>query len=291
MTLKKKNDSEPRNEIDPRNDLNDLTSKEWVKRTKSIWYSQPPQRDKLKIQHPATFAESDIEELLLFFTKRGNKVLDPFLGVGSTLIACYNKDRHGIGIELINKWVEIARKRVKLVTSQLKLDQINKEERITQTIIHGDAREKMKDFNDNEFDFIVTSPPYWKILRKAVDHKSKQERINKGLPTKYSEHEADLGNITEYSEFLNELKRIFAQCYRVLKKKKYMCVIITDFRIRQRFIMYHADLAQRICELGFILKAANILVQDSKTLYPYGYPFDYVPNVHHQFILIFRKPE
>jgi len=277
-------------EIDPRNQLNELTSTEWIKRTKSVWFSKPPPRDKLKIQHPATFAESDIEELLLVFTKRGDKVLDPFLGVGSTLIACHNKERYGVGIELIEKWVNIARKRVKLYASQVKLDQFNKP-RITQTIIQGDARIKMKEFNDNEFDFIVTSPPYWKILEKAVDHKSKRERLSKNLPTKYSENEADLGNIENYDEFLNELNKVFAQCFRVLKKGKYMCVIVSDFRRREKLIMYHADLAKKICDIGFILKAVNVLVQDSKTLYPYGYPYDYVPNINHQFILIFRKPE
>lgn len=275
--------------VDKRNKLNDLSSKEWVKKTKSVWYSKPPPRDRLKVQHPATFAESDIEELILFFTKKGERVLDPFVGVGSTLLACYNTERTGVGIELINKWANIARERLNRHASNAKLDQLFVD-RTNQTVVQGDSRLKIREFKGSEFDFIVTSPPYWQILRKAADHKTKRERLGKNLPTVYSEEKADLGNIINYKEFLNQLEIIFSECYRVLKKGKYMCVIVSDFRREKKFIMYHSDLVNKICEIGFILKSVNILIQDNKKLYPYGYPFDYVPNVNHQYILIFRKP-
>ena len=75
-------------EINPKNSLNELTNTRWMVETKSVWFSRPPQRDKLKAQHPATFAESDIVRLIEFFTKPGERVLDPFLGSGSTLVAC-----------------------------------------------------------------------------------------------------------------------------------------------------------------------------------------------------------
>jgi len=280
----------PKGKHDPENQLNDLTGTEWIKRTKSVWYSKPPIRDPLKSQHPATFAESDIEELIKFFTKSGQSVLDPFVGVGSTLIACYNTGRHGIGIELIDKWVEIAKKRLKKFTSQTKLG-INQTitKRPSLEIIKGDAREEMKKLQNESFDFIVTSPPYWKILTKAKDHKTKKERLSKGLPTKYSENVNDLGNIEDYNTFLSELQKVWQECYRVLKKGKYMCIIVSDFRNNSQFVMYHADIVRIVCEVGFVLKGVNILVQDNKKLYPYGYPYDFVPNIHHQYILIFKK--
>ncbi|MHA1149113.1 MAG: DNA methyltransferase [Promethearchaeota archaeon] len=268
--------------VDPRNKLNDLNSTEWIKRTKSVWYSVPPPRDKLKVQHPATFAESDIGELIKFFTKKGDTVLDPFVGTGSTLIAAWNLKRIGIGIELIDEWIELAWKRINLSTQA----------EITQSsIIQRDARVKLIEFRECSISFIITSPPYWKILRKAKDHKSKQERLSKGLATKYSESAEDLGNIEDYDLFLDELNNVFHHCYRVLKKGKYMCVIVSDFRRKKSFYMFHSDIANKILEHGFILKSVNILVQDNKNLYPYGYPFDYVPNINHQFILIFRKPK
>ena len=69
--------------------------------------------------------ESDVKKLLQFFSKERQKVLDPFVGVGSTLIACRETNRVGYGIELIPKWAEIAR--LRLNQSQLQLN-FNKDE-------------------------------------------------------------------------------------------------------------------------------------------------------------------
>jgi DNA modification methylase len=277
----------PKNTFDPRNELNDLTGTEWIKLTKSIWFSTPPPRDKLKEQHPATFAESDIEQLILFFTKKYQKVFDPFVGVGSTLIAAFNTERNGIGVELIKKWVDIAKKRLDSVRAQRRLDQL--ETPAKQEIIHGDVREVLRQLKEEEFDFIVTSPPYWKILTKKADHKTKRERLSKGLPTKYSEDSLDLGNIQRYEDFLEELKKVWSECYTILKKGKYMCIVVTDFRHQGHYILYHADIAKIMQDVGFKLKGMIILVQNNKTLYPYGYPFEFVPNVHHENVMVFRK--
>jgi hypothetical protein len=39
----------------------------------------------------------------------------------------------------------------------------------------------------------------------------------------------------------------------------------------------------------FELKGVKILIQNAKKLYPYGYPYSYVENIHHQYILILQK--
>lgn len=293
ISTENKSEEKPLNEnkVDPRNKLNELNGRNWIKATKSVWYSRPPQRDKLKEQHPATYPESDIEQLIKFFTKEGQTVLDPFLGSGSTLMACHDTKRFGTGIELIDKWVEISQERIKQVETQKILDSFVTGQETTQKVIHGDAEEGLKKFDRDFFHFIVTSPPYWGILNKPLDHKTKRERTGKGLDVKYSEDEKDLANVKKYSDFLKSLQKVWKECYRVLKKKRYMCVVVSDFRHKSRFILYHADIAKSMEEVGFILKGMIILVQDSKALYPYGYPFEYVPNIHHQTILIFKKDE
>ena len=264
--------------VDPRNTLNELSNTQWMIETKSVWFSRPPKRDKLKADHPATFAESDIVRLIEFFTKPGERVLDPFLGSGSTLVACAQSGRAGVGIELIEHWAQVARERIGGRPCDL-----------PQEVISSDARLVMPSLDDDSFDFIVTSPPYWMILRKDWDHKVKAERKSKGLSTRYSDEENDLGNIESYEEFLAELRGVFAECRCVLKKKRYMCVVVSDFRHKSEFVAYHADLAREIESVGFSLEGITILVQDSKSLYPYGIPYAFVSNVHHQYILIFRK--
>jgi DNA modification methylase len=158
-----------------------------------------------------------------------------------------------------------------------------------QEIVQGDVREVLRQFKEEEFDFIVTSPPYWKILTKKADHKTKRERLSKGLPTKYSGDSLDLGNIPRYEDFLEELRKVWSECYRVLKRGKYMCIVVTDFRHKGEYILYHADIARIMQEVGFKTKGMIILVQNNKTLYPYGYPFEFVPNVHHENVMVFRK--
>ncbi len=89
--------------------------------------------------------------------------------------------------------------------------------------------------------------------------------------------------------FLNELAKVFGECYRVLKNGKYMVVVVSDFRHGSRFVPFHNDLSEAVRSVGFSLEGITILVQDSKNLYPYGMPYAYVSNIHHQYILIFRK--
>ena len=274
-------ESETRNQpsIDPRNALNDLTNTQWMVETKSVWFSRPPQRDKLKEQHPATFAESDIVRLLEFFTKPGQSVLDPFVGSGSTLVACARSGRAGTGIELVEHWADVARQRVAPEDAEFE-----------QKVLVGDSRLLLPDFPDQSFDFVVTSPPYWMILRKDWDHKVKAERKSKNLSTRYSDDENDLGNLESYEQFLGELGKVFAECRRVLRKKRYMCVVVSDFRHKSEFVAYHSDISREIESVGFSLEGITVLVQDSKNLYPYGIPYAFVSNIHHQYILIFRKP-
>ncbi len=309
--------------VDPRNRLNNLTNRQWLQETKSFWlsstkpaegldgkylelfarwlrdqcgveqaeqvlgqicpstmWSVTPPRSSLKLQHPATFSEADVERLIRLFTKEGETVLDPFVGTGSTLIACGRAARHGIGIELVPRWVEIARQR---------LAEEGMQTGICVEILEGDAATRINELADESVHFVVTSPPYWNILGKPAGMKAKAERTSKGLSTRYSDDPADLGNIADYDQFLEQVARILGGCRRVLKRNRYMAVIVSDFRHGPRFYLYHADLAKAIESHGFTLKGITILLQNNKNLYPFGIPYSFVSNIHHQYILIFRR--
>lgn len=274
--------------VDKRNDLNNLTASEWIQETKSFFYQKglgagSPEA-KYEKMHPAPFSFTDVTKLVRFFTKKNAKVLDPFLGVGSTIKACVELEREGFGVELSPKWCEITKKRLK-EESNLKLDK--------EHLICGDSRELKSFFDKNFFDFIVTSPPYWNILEKK-DHKA-NERVLNGHETKYSESKNDLGNITDYNKFLDELAKIFLSCYDLLKAGKYMCIIVSDFRHKSEFYPFHSDLLNKLTDKKlkkhFQLKGIKVLIQNAKKLFPYGYPFSYVENIHHQYIIILQKPK
>lgn len=278
--------------VDPRNKLNDLTGKEWLPETKSFFFqkglgSSHPHAQ-IERQHPAPYSFQDISKLVLFFTKKGQRVLDPFGGVGSTAKACEINGRISTSIELSEKWNSLAIERLE---TEVGVETSNKHE-----FINADCRIVLKSMQSDTFDFMVTSPPYWAILNKKPDHKVKNGRVNNKLATNYSEDRNDLGNIPDYKQFLEVLVNdVFVECGRVLKQGKYMCIVVSDFRNKSDFISFHSDLIQRLNKVHvddknqLSLQGVKILAQNHKSLLPYGYPFAYVENIHHQYILIFRK--
>ncbi|NQV12905.1 MAG: transcriptional repressor LexA [Parcubacteria group bacterium] len=273
------------------NKLNDLTGQEWIQETISVFTQKGlganHEDTKIERQHPAPFSFQDVGRLIKFFTKKGQRVLDPFSGVSSTLKACAVNSREGVGIELVKKYVDLTKERLQ---KELNDDLFSTTNR-NQKIIRGDSLKKIQEFEDDYFDFIVTSPPYWNILNKKADHKVKQERVANNLDTNYSNLKNDLGNIDNYDKFIDILSGFFNDCSRILKPKKYLCVIVSDFRHKGRLYMFHSDLAQKL-ELGnFALKGITILYQRHKKIFPYGYPYSYVPNIHHQYILILQNKE
>lgn len=270
----------------PRNQLNELTAKEWIPETVSVWTqrglgAKHPDAS-IERKHPAPFSFSDVARLVRFFTKRDGTVLDPFLGIGSTLKACAIEQRRGIGIELNPTFVSLARDRLATEVRDMyaTTDQ--------QQIIEGDARHIVPTIPSDSIDFLVTSPPYWNILQKK-DHKAREARIQHGLPTDYGNDPRDLGNLNSYEEFLLELTQIFRECHRTLRCKKYAAIIVSDFRHKSRYIMLHADLARSLEAIGYGLRGITVLYQRHKRIFPYGYPYSYVPNIHNQYIIILQK--
>jgi len=276
----------PRIDLKSKNLLNDLSAKEWIVETVSVWTQRGLGANhaeaQIEKQHPAPFSFSDVSRLVKFFTKEGQVVLDPFMGVGSTLKACALEKRKGIGFELNPRYVELAKKRLELEVQDLFADSCE------QKIVQGDSRKLVKKLDENSIDFLVTSPPYWNILHKK-DHKVKQERVDKNLDTKYSDNKLDLGNIDDYNVFIEELSTIIGNCARALKPKKYMAIVVSDFRNKSKYVMFHSDLAISLEKYGLELRGIKILYQRHKRIFPYGYPFSYVPNIHHQYILILQN--
>jgi hypothetical protein len=174
-------------------------------------------------------------------------------------------------IELSSDWHELSIKRL-----ETEVAEGSSAEHI---FINDDCIPTLKTFEDGTFDFMVTSPPYWAILNKKADHKVKG-RVEQSLATNYSDSKNDLGNIERYEDFLETLVQ------NVFK---------ADFRNKSEFISFHSDLIQRLSHLDvgrnyeLTLQGVKILAQNHKSLLPYGYPFAYVENIHHQYILIFRK--
>jgi|BioPla2DNA2_1021312.scaffolds.fasta_scaffold06135_4 DNA modification methylase len=277
--------------VDPRNSLNDLTGKEWLPETKSYLYQKGlganhPEAQIEKL-HPAPYSFQDIGRLIRFFTKSGMIVLDPFGGVGSTAKACEVDGRKCISIELSPVWHDLSIKRLET--------EVGEGTSSHHHFINGDSCTELPKLPTDSVDFMVTSPPYWGILHKK-DQKVIKNRVANNLETHYSDSEQDLGNVESYTDFLEILvNKVFIECARTLRPGRYMAIVVSDFRDKNKFISFHCDLINALNRAAIpdggilTLQGTKILIQNHKSLLPYGYPFSYVENIHHQYILIFRK--
>jgi len=278
-------------DFDPGNRLNELSAQEWLRFTKTWFVHNPPPRKSKEILHPAKYPENMIEGFIRFFTKPGAIVFDPFLGTGSTLVACHNSCRNGIGIELQQKYADIAKERIKALESQLKLGQKSANEECKQLVLQGnsaDLEDLWKKYSLPQIDLVITSPPYGPMLNKKGLASKKRE--GKGLDVKYSEDENDLGNAVGYEQFLQRLVSIFQNLQPKIKVGGYLVVILQNYMDKGEYKMLAWDFAREAAK-HYQLRGEKIWCQDNKTLYPYGYKYSFVPNVHHHYCLVFKKVE
>lgn len=282
-TVDKVNDVARVDAVDPRNKLNELTGGEWLYFTKSTITTAYPKEygHELRKKHGANKPPLLMKELIEFFTKSDGIVLDPFAGVGGTLIGASicRKPRKCIGIEINQKWVDIYYKVCE--TEGIK----------PQDMRVGDCLIEMPSLSKNSIDFIATDPPYNIHLEQTMSGDKYADEFS-NRRTDYnmkSDKEGDVANAENYAAYLNTMEKIFEECYRVLKPKGYMAVILRNAYQDGRYILTNADLAGKAQNVGFVLKGEKIWYQAGTRLRPYGYPYAYVPNVTHQFIMIFRK--
>lgn len=278
-----------------RNKLNELSGRDWIKFTKSWFVHRPEPRGDRKIRHPASFPESLVREFVSFFTKRGELVVDPFVGTGSTLVAALETGRSGIGFEIVKKYANISRDRVRDALARTNAREQGKaNESSWAKIITADSARLSKIWKEKGFpeaDYCITSPPYWNQLRKS--HMRQKSRAEKGLDTTYSDDPDEIGNIVDYHDFLRALKIAFGEVYKVLKPKGYLTVITNNVFSDGRMYPLAFDTVATLSEEPFAWtpKDEKVWCQDDKTLLPLGVFNAWVGNRHHQYCLIFRKEQ
>lgn len=264
------------------NRLNDLSTKEWIKFQKSWFLHNPPPRRKDVLRHPAKFPETMAQSFIEFFTKRGQMVLDPMVGTGSTLLACLHSGRNGIGVELNPTYASIARQI--LLDERAALEPHGELPRLE--VIEGDAT-KIAGMKLPPVDYVLTSPPYWDMLHARGSETQRHRRAISELDVTYSEHPADLGNIHDYDRFLAALVNIYASLSHHLKPRAYLTIIVKNVKKGGRIYPLAWDLAHALGE-HYTLKDERIWVQDNIPLAPYGMGNAWVSNIHHHYCLQFR---
>lgn len=273
----------------PRNRLNHLSGEEWLYFTKTVMTTAYPSilGHQLRREHGANKPPQLMRELIEFFTKGDGVVLDPFAGVGGTLLGASicEPPRAAVGIEINPRWIEIYNRVLDLYPD------------LKPGVMHlGDCRQVMKTMEDNSFDFIVTDPPYNLQLKRTMCMGNDSVYTNRRTDyNMLSQEEGDIANSASYQDYLKAMGEVFDRCYRLLKPAGYMVIIVRNAYQDGKYIFTQADLARVAQELpggrGFVPKGEKIWYQAGTRLRPYGYPFAYVPNIAHQYILVLQKPK
>ncbi len=267
----------------PPNKLNDLDPKSWLKFQKSWFIHNPPPRKKGVLVHPAKYPETMAQEFIEFFTKHGQTVLDPMAGTGSTLIAALRAGRNSYGVELNPKYAEIAQKIIAEERETLGASIEN----LKSEIVNGDASQ-IANYQLPTIDYVLTSPPYWDMLRARGADTQKKRRAASDLDVFYSDDPNDLGNVDDYEAFLAKLVEIYVGLKPLLREKAYLTIIVKNVKKGGKIYPLAWDIAR---ELGktYTLKDEKIWLQDNQRLSPFGLGSAWVSNTFHHYCLQFRN--
>ncbi|MDO8550715.1 MAG: site-specific DNA-methyltransferase, partial [Ignavibacteria bacterium] len=96
-----------------------IEKEEFLEWTKSVW-TFPAVSAKM-IGHPAPFPEELPNRLIKLYSFKGDVILDPFLGSGTTSLSAAKNERNYIGYDTNEKYVELADRRVSEYKNQMKL--------------------------------------------------------------------------------------------------------------------------------------------------------------------------
>jgi DNA modification methylase len=267
------------------NKLNDLDSKTWLKFQKSWFIHNPPQRKKGVLRHPAKFPETMAQEFIEFFTKRGQTVLDPMAGTGSTLVAALRCGRHSYGIELNPGYAQIAQEVITQEKAGL-ADELEANSLVAR-VINGDAH-MANTYDIPTVDYVLTSPPYWDMLHARGSQNQKKRRETNELDVVYSDDPNDLGNMHDYPLFLERLVLIYTGLKPLLREKAYLTIIVKNIKKGGKIYPLAWDLARALGEV-YTLKDEKIWMQDNQPLAPFGLGNAWVSNTFHHYCLQFRN--
>lgn len=187
--------------------FNGMTAKEWTLNSRSVWNDLSSARKKKHLNHGATYPEKLCDRVISMYSKKGDTILDPFLGTGTTIISAINNDRYGIGIELSPAYFQLANQEIQNSVNLLSTTMFQ--------VYNGDCEEELDNIEDAKMQLALTSPPYADLIHKVVDDRTKRHKNsafvceNNSTTKVYSDFECDLGNmpIETYKEKVIRIMR------------------------------------------------------------------------------------
>lgn len=249
-----------------------LTKEEWREYTKTVWSIANVVHD----HHPAVFPDEIPRRLVKLFTFWGETVLDPFGGTGTTASIALSLGRNAVSIDQNAAYNKIAQKRCTAVGTGGAKSRIEK----------GDAR-NLSSIRAESISLVVTSPPYW-------------DKADYGSAT------SNIGKRGAYVAFLDNMRQVYQQCYRVLAPGRKLCVVTANVNQFTEHGLLTFPIAADTCsilrDVGFVMVNEIVWSKDKtggrwgsangqRPIFgSYPYPPNFLFKNVHEHILIFAKP-
>lgn len=200
--------------------------------------------------------------LILRYSKERDLILDQFAGGGTTLIEAKLLNRNSIGVDINPNAVRICEEKCNFEIT----------DGGTTLIRQGDAR-NLDFIADKSIDFICTHPPYTNIIKYSVDI------------------DGDL-SLLPLDEFLQQMKAVAAECYRVLKPGKFCAILVGDIRKNGNIAPLSYEVMKIFENTNFRLKEIIIKTQHNCKATGYWKTKSLKYNfflLAHEYLYVFKK--
>ena len=201
--------------------------------------------------------------LILRYSCEGDLILDQFAGGGTTLVEAKLLNRDIIGVDVNDVAIERCKEKINF-------EHEGADGKVQ--LYKGDARH-LDFIEDESIDFICTHPPYADIIRYSEDI------------------EGDLSHF-KVKDFLEEMKSVAAESYRVLKKNKFCAILMGDTRKKGNMIPMSFDVMRIFEKSGFKLK--ELIIKEQHNCRATGYwktnsvRFNFL-LIAHEYLFVFKK--
>jgi DNA modification methylase len=220
--------------------INDINLNRWKEYndiiTDSLWIiDKRDQSGAHKADYWGNFIPQIPNQFLRRYTKKGDWILDPFAGSGTTLIECRRLGRNGIGIELNPAVAKLARQNLRVEKNPHK---------INTRVVTGDStlidyRAELTKEKIKSFQFLLIHPPYWDII-------------------KFSKKKNDLSNAKSVDDFLEMLSKVAERTYPLLDRERYCAAVIGDKYSAGEWIPIGFYVMQEMIKIGYKLKSTIV---------------------------------